>query len=58
MLVTIATTGGGMLFQAGVLYSSKKAKFWPIWVFCRKFTRFLVYITGLNNTMVHQNLQT
>ena len=28
------------------------------WLFCRKFTHFLVYFTGLNNAVLHRNWQT
>ena len=45
-LISIATVniGGGVFFQAGVLYSVENAKFWPIWAFCFcEFTHFLVY---------------
>ena len=29
--VPTATTGGGVLFQAGVLVSIENVKFWPFW---------------------------
>ena len=30
IFVTTATTSGGILFRAGILYSMENAKFWPI----------------------------
>ena len=30
ILITIATTGGGVLFQAGVLLRIEDVQFWPI----------------------------
>ena len=45
ILVTTATTGGGVLFQAGAPFSIKNAKFWPvlaIFGYFVKFTHFLI----------------
>ena len=47
--VSTASTGGGVLFQAGVLFSIEDVKIWPILahlgkfrLFCRKFTHLLM----------------
>ena len=44
-------------FQAGVLFSVKNAKFWPIFANFNNLVASLRTFTGLNNEMVCQNLQ-
>ena len=44
-------------FQAGVLFSVKNAKFWPILANFNYLVASLRTFTGLNNVMVCQNLQ-
>ena len=50
ILFTTATTGGGVLFWAGVIVNIKKVKmlpilahFAPFWQLCREMAYFLVY---------------
>ena len=53
ILVANATTGGSVLFQEGVLFSTENAKFWPILaILPRLYAVFGVLITGLNNAVV------
>ena len=55
-LVTTSTTGSSVLFQAGVIFSKEKAKFWLISpFFVAKFRFFGVLITDLNDAVVYQN---
>ena len=44
ILVTTATTGISVLFQAGVLFSIEIAKFWRILAIKREFVHFLYYL--------------
>ena len=50
-------TGGSVFFQAGVLFSTESAKFWPILaILLRIFTLFGVLLR-LNDTVVPQNIR-
>ena len=48
-------TGGGVLFQAGVLFSKENAKFWPILTSFGAL--FGVIFTGPKSAVVYQNWQ-
>ena len=56
ILVTTATTGSGVLFQAGVLFSTENAKIRPIWpilaVFSRNIRTFWCNFKVLHNAVV------
>ena len=55
ILVTNATTGGSVLFQEGVLFSTENAKFWPILaILPQLYAVFGILIKGLNNAVVYQ----
>ena len=61
ILVTTATTGSSVLFQAGILFSIENAKYWPILAhlgyFVANLRTFRCTLTGLNNAVVYQNGQ-
>ena len=44
ILVPTANTSGSVLFHAGGLFSIDNAYFGPIWLFCRKFRHFSVFL--------------
>ena len=48
-------TGGSVFFQAGVLFSTESAKFWPILaILLRIHALFGVLFTGINNAVAYQ----
>ena len=53
------TTGGGILFQAGVLFSKENAKFWPILASLGNFVANLRTVwrdfTGPKRAVVYPN---
>ena len=52
----LVTTGGGVLFQAGALFSIENANFWPVSVILSQiYTFFGALFTGLNSAVVPQN---
>ena len=57
MLVTTATTGGGVLFfQADAPFTKENAKFWPILAYLSQiYALFGAPFTGLNSVVVPQN---
>ena len=57
-----ATSGGSVLFQAGVHFSREKVKCWSIlakfgkfWLFCRKFKHLLVFFYSPKKLVAYQN---
>ena len=58
MLVSLASTGGGVLFQGCVLFSVENAKFWPglanFGNFSLIFALFGGLFTGLNSELVYK----
>ena len=56
MIFVTTATSGGVLFQAGALFSIENAKFWPVSVILLQiYTFFGALFTGLNSAVVPQN---
>ena len=56
MLVTTATTGDGVLFQAHALVGIENPIFWPVLaILSRIYALFGALFTGLNSAVVPQN---